>query len=140
MRAKCRKVKHGFHTFLGKVAELAAAELAIYRNNKIRKKTQSVMYKTNTVDGLGVCRWPRLIPSINLLINIITCCLHKHRTLRSNYSRNVTHIFVPSRLDIRCTYLHDWSGRVTTEWGMSPTLRDADDSGTHGLKDYTDVL
>ena len=22
---------------------------------------------------------------------------------------------------------------------MSPTLRDADDSGTHGLKDYTDV-
>ena len=32
------------------------------------------------------------------------------------------------------------TGRVTTEWGMSPTLRDADDSGTHGLKDYTDVL
>ena len=33
------------------------------------------MYKTNTVDGLGVCRWPRLIPSISLLINIITCCI-----------------------------------------------------------------
>ena len=32
------------------------------------------------------------------------------------------------------------TGRVTTEWGMSPTLKDADDSGTHGLEDYTGVL
>ena len=95
-------------------------------------------YKTNTVDGLGVCRWPRLIPSINLLINIITCCLKNiepyvvimQETWRI-YSCQVVSTFAA---------LIFTTGRVTTEWGMSPTLRDADDSGTHGLEDYTGVL
>ena len=31
------------------------------------------------------------------------------------------------------------TGRVTTEWGVAPTSRDAGESDTHVLKDYTDV-
>ena len=63
--------------------------------------------------------------------------------------RNITHKFISyfekHDANTMCRVVSTFAalifttGRVTTEWGVSPTSRDAGDSDTHVLKDYTDV-